>query len=311
MPCSFPEMTRDALLLLLVVIGSFAGLLVGIIASLRARTPPGRRRARAGAAVSGVMFVIFAWGRLIEPAWVVVSERRLAWPGPPLRITVLGDFHAGRVGAAVIARAVRLANRTDPDVVLLVGDYVTGFDLTSSKAQILEALRPLHARRGVFAVLGNHDTEPYRSRTPRALAITQLLEGMGFTVLRNRSVELAPGVALIGLGDDQAGDVDAVRAFLGAPGGARVVLTHDWHALLRHGVDRFDLAVTGHTHGGQVCVPLTTWCPLTDNDEPYMDGLYSWPRGGALFVTRGIGESAVLLRIGRRPEVAVLEMSPP
>lgn len=303
------RMTPDARALLIVVIASLALAVTSTVIAARARSRTRARVARALAVLFTTSFAIFGWGRLIEPQWVEVTTTRVAWPGPPLRVSVMGDFHAGRVREGVIARAVRLSNEADPDVVLLAGDYVTGYDLSPEKAAILESLRPLRARRGVFAVLGNHDSEPYVTPTPRAASIARFLEGLGFTVLRNRWIEIAPGATLIGLDENQSHNTDAAAAFLGAPEGGRLLLTHDWHALRAPGVGRFDLAVTGHTHGGQICLPLTTWCPFAKVNEPYIAGLYPWPAGGALFVTRGIGESAVLMRIGRRPEVALIDLA--
>ncbi|MFT3767872.1 MAG: metallophosphoesterase [Minicystis sp.] len=304
-------MTRDAQLLLLAVV--FSGLLFSLAAffSRRARTAARRRFARLLAVPLAFAFGLLAWGRLIEPRWIEVTRTRVAVASaPPLRLTVLGDFHAGRIGADIIERAVRRANETDPDVVLLAGDYVTGYDLSAPKARILEALRPLRAKRGVFAVLGNHDSEPYTVPTPRAADITRFLEGLGFTVLNNRWVEPAPGVILIGLAEVQSRNIDAARAFRDAPEGARIVVTHDWHGLAEAGIGRFDLAVTGHTHGGQICVPLLGRCPFAKNNQPFVAGLFDWPAGGKLFVNRGIGESAVLMRVASRPEVSVIEIAP-
>jgi hypothetical protein len=302
--------TRDGLLLLLAVLASGLALLLSLVVAWRARTPVRRRVARALAVLLAPAWAVLTWGRLVEPQWVAVTRASVTWAGPPLRIAVLGDFHAGRIGADVIARAVRLSNAAEPDVVLLAGDYVTGYDLSAPKARILEALRPLRARLGVFAVLGNHDSEPYGTDTPRAGDIARHLSSMGFTVLRNRWQEIAPGVVLIGLDEVQSRNIDPVLAFRGAPEGARILLTHDWHGLYEPGVGRFDLGVAAHTHGGQICVPFTTWCPFGKNITPYLGGMYDWPGGGKLFVTRGIGESAVLLRIGSRPEVAVIEAGP-
>lgn len=304
-------MTWDARILLLIVVVSGIGAAAAALLARRAQARFWRRLLIGAAAFLGAIFTVFAWGRLVEPAWVVTTNTHVSWPGPRMRVAVIGDFHAGRIGADVVARAVRRSNEADPDLVLLAGDYVTGYDLSKEKATILEELRPLRARRGVLAVLGNHDSEPYVSKDPRSGDIARLLEGMGFTVLRNRWTEVASGVVVVGLDEVQSGNIDAAKAFRGVPeGAARIALTHDWHGLTAAGVDRFDLAVTGHTHGGQICLPLSGWCPFARNNLPYLEGLHAWPAGGQLFVTRGIGESAVLMRLACRPEVALLELAP-
>jgi uncharacterized protein len=77
------------------------------------------------------------------------------------------------------------------------------------------------------------------------------------------------------------------------------------------GVGRFDLALAGHTHGGQGCVPFTEICPFLEHDmKPYVRGLYDWPRGGKLYVSRGLGTSRVPARIGARPEIACVRLVP-
>ncbi len=302
-------MTSDARLLLVLIALLGAASAAAALAARRARGRRPRRVLGAIAAVLGLLGLLTAWARLVEPRWIVVTTTHVPWPGPPLRVVVLSDVHAGRTGTDVVERAVRLANAADPDVVLLAGDYITGYEATEAKLAILAALRPLHARRGVYAVLGNHDSEPFSQATPRAAVIAGALQAMGFTVLRNMAVEIAPGITLVGLDEVQSGNIDPATAFRGVPEtGARIALTHDWHGLMRPRIGRFDLAVTGHTHGGQLCVPLVDYCPPAAASAPYVAGLYTWPRGGQLFVTRGIGESFVLARFACRPEVAVLEL---
>jgi predicted MPP superfamily phosphohydrolase len=303
-------MTRDALLLLIFVLASGGAVIVSWLAARRATSRLGRRAAWAAAGIGAIAFAISAWGRLVEPRWIEVTRAEVAWAGRPLRLAVLGDFHAGRVGAEVVARSVELANEADADVILLAGDFVSGHELTAEKATILGALRNLRAKRGVFAVLGNHDSEPYAAPTPRAEAIAALLRGFGIGVLENAWVSLGDGVTLIGVEEVQSGRADPGRAFRGAPEGPRIALTHDWHALSLPGAGRFDFAATGHSHGGQICVPFVRWCPFALRGDPYLAGLFSWPSGGKLFVTRGVGESAVLMRFACRPEVAVVDLVP-
>jgi predicted MPP superfamily phosphohydrolase len=300
----------DARFQILLAAAGFAAILA-LLAARRIRARGARRIAIVAAVALGGIFLAGAWGRFVEPSWIVPTTTRLAWSGPPLRVAVLSDVHAGRTRRDRVDHAVELANAANPDLVLLAGDYITGYEATPDKLAILEGLRPLRARLGVFAVLGNHDSEPYETPTPRAAALTHFLEGLGFVVLRNASREVAPGVTLIGLDEVQSGNIDPDRAFAGVPtSGARIVLTHDWHGLSKPGVGHFDLAVTGHTHGGQLCLPFTRLCPLGMHNAPYLAGMYDWPRGGKLFVTRGLGESAILARFACRPEVAVIELAP-
>ncbi len=268
------------------------------------------RRRRIALAIVVFGIVLFAYGRWVEPRWVEVTHTKVTWSGPPLRIVVLGDVHAGRMHRDLLETFVARANEADADLVLLAGDYVTGYDANPEKLAILGALSALKARQGVWAVLGNHDTEPFGSRDPRADEIAAALEKMNIHVLRNASAHPVPGMTLVGLGDVLAGDTNPGAAFAEVPAeGPRIVLVHNWRALNVSGMQRFDLAVTAHTHGGQICFPLTQVC-LSMRDAPYIAGYFSWPAGGRLYVTRGLGESVIRLRIGCRPEITVLELGP-
>lgn len=269
-----------------------------------------RTRRRPWAIAAGVLLVTelaFLWSKHVEPRFVEVTHERLPLAKEPLRVVAFSDLHAGRMNAEDLARAVTLANAERPDVVLLAGDFISGYSLTDERRQKLEGLRGLVAKGGVLAVLGNHDSEPYGDDTPRSEAITKLLEGFGYRVLRNEGVMLAPDVWLGGVDEFQAQKSDAARAFASAPAESkRIALAHDWHAL---DTDvRFDLGLVGHTHGGQVCVPFTSACAGPRRDQPYVRGRHAWRRGGVLYVTRGIGMSKVTLRFGCRPEVTVWDL---
>lgn len=286
-----------------------------VVASLAVRatvrSASGRRWASVLLAIHTAALAVGLWARFVEPYWIETTYTRIEWPGTSLRVAVFGDFHAGRAGPWLIGRAVAAVNATHPDVVLLNGDYVSGYALTPDRALALEPLRWLHPRLGTYAVLGNHDSEPYGGVTPRAEAISALLQAQGIAVLRNAARIVAPGVTLIGLDELQAGNTRGATAFAGVPGnGQRIVLTHNWRALRAQGVGAFDLAVAGHTHGGQLCVPLVGVCPFAEESRPFVSGLYRWParHDAALYVNRGIGESTVLARLACRPEVSVIDL---
>ena len=165
------------------------------------------------------------WARHIEPYWIETTKTHVSWKGPPLRVVLFADLHAGRMLRPEIRTAVERTNAVHPDVVVLAGDFVSGFDADPAKLAILDELRGLSPRNGTFAVLGNHDTEPAGSDEPRADAIARHLEGLGVVVLRNAWRTVIPGVTIVGLGDYSAYDSDAPKAFANAPEGAAVKLS--------------------------------------------------------------------------------------
>ncbi len=258
----------------------------------------------ASAALSVAASGVLSWGKRVEPDLTEVTHERLALTGAPLRIVVLADLHAGRSDRARLTRVVERSNAEAPDVVLLAGDYISGYELTEERRDKLQGLRGLRAPGGVFAVLGNHDSPPDAGEP-----IARELEAFGYRVLRNEAVPLREGLWLAGVDEVQAGRGDAPRAFAGIPPAARrVALAHDWHAL--DADVRFDLGLVGHTHGGQLCVPFTSACAGPARDRPYVRGRHPWKRGGVLYINRGIGLSKLPMRLGCRPEITVFELGP-
>jgi len=294
---------------LVIVVTVFVTVL-SVVRFARSSRPRPRRAARLPA-LSLASFGLVMWACFVEPAWIETTTTPVPWKGPPLRVVLLADLHAGRTSQSQIRETVERTNDEHPDVVVLAGDFISGFDATPDKLAMLEELRALRPRVGSFAVLGNHDTETFGTKVPRAATITARLEAVGVVVLRNTWKPLVPGVAIVGLGDHDADDTDARKAFATAPDGVTLVVAHNPISLNAKGVRPFDVALAGHTHGGQVCVPFLRWCPFAHEETlPYTAGLFAWPTGGALYVTRGIGESGLRARFACRPEITVLELGP-
>lgn len=260
---------------------------------------------RGGAAVALAGAMVGAWAHWVEPAWIETTSIELDWSGPPLRVVLLADLHAEPHSARRTARIVRRTRALSPDLVLFAGDFVSGLRAPPSILRSLAPLARLRAPLGVFAVLGNHDSEPeYEDAVARAVARA------GVRILDNENVRLPGGAALVGLGSHRAGEDDPARAFSGVSEGTpAIVLVHNFRSLELPGASRFDLALAGHTHGGQGCVPFTEICPFLEDDmKPFTRGLYDWPRGGRLYVSRGLGTSGVAARIGARPEIASITL---
>jgi predicted MPP superfamily phosphohydrolase len=221
-----------------------------------------------------------------------------------LRVAQISDVHHGLyLPQEWLAEAVRLVNRLNPDIVALTGDYVT-----YSRANIepaAEILGRLRARYGVFAVLGNHD---YRVD---ADAITRALRRRRIEVLRNQHVALGFGGASLYLAgvDDYGYGADVRRATRGIPrDAATVLLAHNPRIISlasRHGVS---LVLSGHTHGGQVNVPLLgTVYGRSPERLRYKIG---WDRLGTtqIYVSRGIGTIVLPWRLRCPAEISHLEL---
>ncbi len=283
------------------------------VLATRAKSPAARRTWTAASALGGAAVALGAWAHLVEPRWLAVTKVTVPWRGPPLRIALLTDLHAGIHDRGRVRRIVHRTRMIEPELVLIGGDFVDGVDADPRKLAALEELEGLRAPQGVFAVLGNHDSDTSDGDPGRVSPIRSAVEHAGIRILANEHVTIAGAANLVGLGSWRAGESDPAQAFTALdPDMPTLVLAHNFQSLrsppLAQG-RRFDLAMVGHTHAGQVCVPFTEVCPFLEEDmHPYRYGLYDWPTGGKLYVSAGLGTSGVRARLGARPEIALLEL---
>jgi uncharacterized protein len=224
----------------------------------------------------------------------------------PLRIAYASDFHAGpATHPALLAAACTALRDAEPDLLLLGGDYV------GADAAAVDALAPLlgeiPAPLGRLAVLGNHDwwSSPRR--------ILNALTTAGVEVLINRNVRLPSPfdrVWVCGLDDHTGGAPDAESAFAGASG-VRLVLMHSPSNLLDLGPHRFDLALCGHTHGGQIALPggIPLVLPKGSLSRRYSRGRYDLDGGGILIVSVGVGCTLLPFRAFAHPEILVCDVA--
>lgn len=221
-----------------------------------------------------------------------------------LRIVQISDIHHGLfLPKEWLSEAVRQANRLNPDIIALTGDFVT-----YSKRMIgpaAELLGRLRARYGVYAVLGNHD---FRVDPD---AVTQALRLQGIDVLRNRHVSLRFGsksIYLVGV-DDYGYGADLRRAIRGVPrNAATVLLAHNPRVIHLASRNSVSLVLSGHTHGGQVNLPLLgTVYGRSPERLRYKIG---WDRMGTtqIYVSRGIGTIVLPWRLRCPAEITHLEL---
>jgi uncharacterized protein len=263
-----------------------------------------------------VLATLGAWATVIEPdqlsvrpATVPLFDWPAAWDG--LRVAAISDVHAGSfyVGPEKLDRLVDLTNAAHPDLVVLLGDYVShhrphgGVEAPEGLARRLARIR---ATLGIVAVLGNHDNWMDGPRFRRAF------EAAGIPVLDNdvRRLERdGQPLWLAGIGDALTGNprVDATLARVPA-GDPVIVLTHNPDLFDHEIPDRVELTLAGHTHGGQVRLPFIG-CPIVPSayGQRYVQGLVVEGRR-VLFVTPGVGTSILPIRFGVPPEISLLTL---
>jgi len=251
----------------------------------------------------------------VEPFHPLVERVEVRLPRLPkgldgLTVAQLSDLHYDSPKAGeVIRSAVEITNQLAPDLIVLTGDYVTVSPFVSRSRAALDSepcaqiLRDLHAPLGIFGVLGNHDHES----DPRI--VTRSLEAAGVAVLRNFNLRVEKSGVCFWIGgvDDVLGGSADLAATLQGAEGFTLLLAHEpdyADVVAGHSVD---IQLSGHSHGGQV------WLPLVGS--PYLPRLArKYPRGlrqvGALrlYTNRGIGTILLPIRFNCPPEITLLTL---
>jgi len=257
------------------------------------------------------------------------------WPaGLGLKVAVIADIHACEpwMSAPRVRQIVARTNALEPDLVLLLGDYVAGQRMTmlSKKvpdAEWAEALAALKAPLGVHAVLGNHDwweDREVQARRTRTIGARVALENVGIRVYENDVLRLEKDGRpfwLAGLGDQWAYILPRLtvdhRAFEGVDDlpGTLAKVTDDAPVLMMahepdifpEVPDRVALTISGHTHGGQV--QLFGFAPLVPSryGRRYVYG-HIEEGGRNLIVSGGLGCSGLPIRFGRPPEIVLIDV---
>ena len=262
----------------------------------------------------------FEYVRRVEPRWLAVSHvnvplRPPVKPGVPLRLLHLSDLHLSSVvPLEYIAHSIDRGLAEKPDLIVVTGDFYTGDAVNI--VQYADVLSRLSAAAPTFACLGNHDGGTWSQRhggVAMINAVLGLLARARITCLLNETYSLKvkdQPVQLFGVGDWWSGMCGPQTAFAKAPprsGALRILLNHnpDAKTVLRH--YDWDLMVCGHTHGGQVRIPLVGAPFAPVEDKRYLRGLYPWENRW-MHITSGVGNLHGV-RFNCRPEVSVLNLS--
>jgi len=217
-----------------------------------------------------------------------------------LRIGFLTDIHRSQtVSHEMVSAAVDMLMAENPDLIVLGGDYVT-FGDRKFVQPAAEALAPLSAPHGVFAILGNHDDD---RDMPAALS------ARGFTVLKDARTRIMVRGELMDFGGIRYWTrriTDIAHVMKGTLPHA-ILLAHTPKRLAEAQQLAIPAVISGHTHGGQIVLPFVG--AIAAREFPVIAGL-AQRQGTTIFVSRGVGTVYVPVRVNCPPEVAVLTLEP-
>jgi predicted MPP superfamily phosphohydrolase len=245
-----------------------------------------------------------------------IPLKRLPTEFDGFTIVQLSDFHYDEEFTIhPIRKAIEIVNGLNPDLIALTGDFVTIPPLADyinvakygarAAEPCCDLLTQLRSRLGNFAILGNHDTD---SDAPRVI---DALQSRGITLLENRSIPIEQAGKrfwLAGVKDALVGKPDLTSTLAQVPSDEPVVLmAHEPDYADEAAKHAVDLQLSGHSHGGQVRLPIIGAPFLPDMARKYPWGLY---RVGAmtLYTNSGLGTIRVPVRIGAPPEVTLFTL---
>ncbi len=229
---------------------------------------------------------------------ITIKSPKLKGLEKPIRIVQITDLHLGdSSNLKHTKKIVQTINLQEPDIIVSTGDLFDGY--LSLMAPFVDALRELKAPLGKFAISGNHEVY---AGLEEAMSLTEFA---GFTLLRNRHEMIDRNLVVAGVEDPASPLVPDEAAALAT------LSQMPFHLLLKHRPDfdpesegKFDLQLSGHTHGGQIA-PFHLLTKLAYRAKP---GLTELAPKQHLYLSRGTGTWGPQLRLFAPPEITIIEL---
>lgn len=261
-----------------------------------------------------IAIAVYIYARFIEPSFLTVHYVNLGNnqinKGNDLKILQFSDMHiSDYFNDKDIKKVVEKINEENPDIVVFTGDLIDEYNNYENKDNINEIcsnLGLINAPLGKYAIYGNHD---YGGGAERIYK--NVMEDSGFKILKNEKVTLNDyNINIIGMDDSIFGDFNKQKMVeMLDEDSYNVVLSHEPDVidyLLEYNIDLF---LSGHSHGGQVNLPVVNSLPLLA--KKYTGGIYTFDnfRQTTLYVNVGLGTSQMPLRFMAPPELSVFVLN--
>jgi uncharacterized protein len=242
----------------------------------------------------------------IEITNIEISIPGLAREFDGFQLVQISDFHFGSwLGRDFLEQAIDRVNNLAPDMVVITGDFVSFFPEKYSE-DLVSCLKGLKSKEQTLAVLGNHDHWSDADEVRRVLSRCQIKE------LNNHVHCLKRGFARLYIAgvDDQLCKLDRLDIVTGLIplNSVAILLAHEPDFADVSGVTgRFNLQLSGHTHGGQIKIPLISKFFLPSKGRKYPSGLYNI-EDMYLYTNRGLGTTWLNIRYNCPPEITLIKL---
>jgi uncharacterized protein len=267
------------------------------------------------AAVCGISAGGYYYSRDIEPRLLEITNYKISDSAIPQafnnkKIIQFSDTHLGfQYELKQLEELIEKINSQKPDIVFFTGDLMDEPNKYQEADQIAPILKRIQAPLGRYAIYGNHDHGGYGSDIYKSI-----MEDSGFTLLlnENRKLEFSgSSIGIIGIDDAMLGRPDIKLA-------SENMDEASFNILLSHAPDLADAAssfsinlqLSGHSHGGQIKLPLFGALVKPPNAERYYEGFYEIGHQNplTLYVNRGLGTTRLPFRFLSRPELTVFTL---
>jgi len=257
-----------------------------------------------------ILLMLLGYGIMIEPNLLRINNFEIGYiSSGKVRVVQFADTHLdNNYTIKNLEKLVRIINLQKPDIIVFTGDLIDCIDSHEYPEDALKALKNLEARIGKVAVFGNHD---YGAQGYRYYEDT--MNGAGFEVLINSSklytVSDKIKINVVGLDDALLGNPDYKKvSSLITKKYFDLLIMHEPDEVEHFEKDTYDLALAGHSHGGQIRIPFIGEINTPPLAKKYVKGLYDISEEKKLYVSSGVATTVIPVRLFNLPEIAVFDI---
>ncbi|MFB9972555.1 metallophosphoesterase [Allobacillus sp. SKP2-8] len=261
--------------------------------------------------LAGAGYGGYYYAHEIEPRWVNIvrndiKSERIPKSFEGFRLLQLTDTHIGfNYGMKELDDLIQTIGELDPDLILFTGDLIDDPSTISNQqyAKIIDKLSEIQARHGKYWIYGNHDHGGYGTEK-----IAQVMSSAGFQLLKNETTKIQKNedyINLSGLDDILLGNPEITQLIdQSEQDRFNILLSHEPDFADTTKNFPFDVQLSGHSHGGQIQLPIIGYIITPILGEKYVEGSFTLgERPLQLFVSKGLGTTRLPFRFLCRPEI--------